>query len=215
MNHELGIYYHAVVTGAIAWLFLLWVAGRFTRSRPALAVKLGLGAAAAGLCLLPFDGLALWRWLLGVWPNPSLPLAGLVVAAIGCRLGGVTLLAAADRRAAWAFGAVVGTALYLHPMIPRAVDLYYWGWDGRVAAVGMAVLAMGGLALGSRLGVLLLAALMAFAAGLLESANAWDTLVDPFYWLIGLGVMAWEAVRWGLKRRTTGIGSEAGLSRKP
>jgi hypothetical protein len=215
MSHDIGVCYHAAVSGAIAWLFLLWVAGRFTRARPTLAVKLGLGAAAAGLCLLPFDGLALWRWLLGVWPNPSLPLAGLVVAALGCRLGGVTLLAPADRRVAWAFGAVVGTALYLHPMFPGAVDLYYWGWDGRVAALGMAVLATGGLIAGSRLGVLLLAALIAFAGGLLESPNAWDTLVDPFYWLIGLGVMAREAVRWALKRRPTGIGSEAALSRKP
>ena len=215
MNHDPGIYYHAVVSGAIAWLFLLRVADRFNRPKPTLAVKLGLGAAAAGLCLLPFDGLALWRWLLGVWPNPSLPLAGLVVAALVRRFGGATLLAPRDRRMAWAFGAVVGTGLYLHPMVPGLPDVYYWGWDGRVAAVGMAGLAISGLIAGSRLGVLLLAALMAFALGLLESANAWDYLVDPFLWLIGLGVMAREAVRWGMKCRSKGIGSDVALSRKP
>jgi len=53
--------------------------------------------------------------------------------------------------------------------------------------------------------VLLLAALIAYACRALESANCWDYVVDPFYWMIGVVVVTRRAAgalvsRWRLRR---------------
>jgi hypothetical protein len=94
------------------------------------------------------------------------------------------------------FGAITGSVLYLHPIFFRSLDLYYWGWDRAGAAWALAALAGIFLAGGNRLGVLLLGALIAYSVDALESANCWDYLIDPLYWLISLGV----TVSWGINR---------------
>jgi hypothetical protein len=140
---------------------------------------------------LPF-----WNWAFSFCPTPGVPLLALIGAALWQQVFGVALLEPADWRAAWIFGAVSGTWLYFHATVFRALDLYYWGWHGTVVPVVLAGLAIGFLAWGNRLGVLLLAALIAFELGALPSRNCWDYVVDPCYWIIGLGWVVVHTVRW-------------------
>jgi hypothetical protein len=57
--------------------------------------------------------------------------------------------------------------------------------------------------------VLLVAALVAFALGALESSNCWDYVVDPIYWLASIvvivrrGAIAWWTGRRAKLSRTT------------
>lgn len=153
-------------------------------------VKLLAGVAVAGLGFVPIGGLPLWSRVFSFYPNPSLPMLGLVCAALGQRFLGLELLARADWRATWIFGAVTGTILYLHSMTFGAIDLYYWGWERDSAAWVLAAVTTGFLARGNRFGLVLLAALMAYAVGALESENCWDYVMDPFYWLFSLGATA-------------------------
>jgi hypothetical protein len=90
--------------------------------------------------------------------------------------------------------AFAGSALYLHPMFLGAVDLYYWGWERTWAVWGLAAMAGVLLLWGNRLGVLFLAALIAYAVNALESQNCWDYIMDPFYWLISVGVVGTRAL---------------------
>lgn len=196
MNLPIVPAFYALVSMATLWLVLLWVVTRLGITRFALTIKVACGFATPLILFLPVGGLPLWSSAFSFFPNPSLPLLGVVGAALGRRLFGVTLLKPADWRATWIFGAIAGSVLYLHPLLFRSLDLYYWGWDRAGAAWGLAALAVAFLARGNRLGVLLLGALIAYSADVLESANCWDYLVDPIYWFIALGVI----VSWGLNR---------------
>ena len=191
---------YPLVLGALSWLLLLWVGTRLGLCGRSRTANLAFGVVAALLLFLPVDGLRVSGWAFGYCPNPSLPLIGVVCAGLWQRLCGLAVLRPADWTATWIFGAVAGSALYLHPMLLGSVDLYFWGWDREVAAWGLAALAVIFLSLGNRLGVLLLAALIGFACDALESANCWDYAVDPFFWIVSLGALGWRAVRW-LKRR--------------
>jgi hypothetical protein len=188
MNFALVPVFYAVVAVATLWLGLLWCA-RLKPTRRTRVMKVLIGIATVCLLFVPLGGLPLWSRAFSVYPNPSLPLLGIVCAALWQRLLGIAVFKSADWRAVWVFGATAGTLLYLNPMIFGAVDLYYWGWD-RVSAIWMlAAVAFVMLAVGSRLGVLLLAALIAYAVNALESQNSWDYIMDPFYWLISVGVL--------------------------
>ena len=94
-------------------------------------------------------------------------------------------------------------------MLFGSLDLYYWGWDREGAGWCLAALAVVFLARGNRFGVLLLAALLAHGVDALESANCWDYVIDPFYWLIGVGVTATRSVAWFLARRNLAVQSRA------
>jgi hypothetical protein len=156
-------------------------------------VKVGLGIATVLILFIPVEGLRLWNWAFSFCPNPSLPMLGLVVAGLWQRLFGIAVFKPADWNAAWIFGAGVGTILYLHPMCFGALDLYYWGWD-RQGAWAIGGLAIVFLASGNRVGVLLLAALIAFALNALESGNCWDYIIDPFFWMISVTVLTIRAI---------------------
>lgn len=190
-----------LVFGVALWLGLLWTWTRFNLGRRGRWVNVSFGVAAMLLLFVPFGGRPLWNWAFSFCPNPSLPMLGLVSAALWQHLFGVTVFKPADWRAAWIFGAVAGSLLYLHPMALGGLDLYYWGWHGEVAIYGLAALTLGFLAWGNRLGVLFLAALVAHRLGALESRNCWDYVVDPFYWMASLAMGATHAVGWLMERR--------------
>jgi len=192
MNLALVPVFYALISVATLWLALLWC----TRSKPGRRprfMRVMFGATTVLLLFVPFGGLPLWSRAFSFYPNPSLPMLGIVCAALWQRLLGISVFKPADWRATWVFGAVAGSVLYLHPMVFGAVDLYYWGWERESATWTLAALAVVVLACGNRLGVLLLAALLAHAVNALESQNCWDYVMDPIYWLIGLGVMAKRA----------------------
>jgi hypothetical protein len=190
--------YYTVVLIVILWLGL-WKLARGDR-RPA-AVKIGLGVLALVICILPVSGLPLWRSVFAVWGNPSVPLLSLVVAALIQRWWGVTLLSPVDRRAIWEAGAVAGTVLYFHSVLFGGLDLYFLGWDRRVFVTAILIATIVLIGRGHRTGVVLLLVLVAMAAGVLESTNGWDYLVDPVFWLIGVGVSLKAAIAWLLRPR--------------
>lgn len=185
---------------ATLWFALLWACARLGKRGCTRGVKVGLGVAAVLVLFLPMGDLRLWSWAFTFCPNPSLPLLGMVGAGLWQRLFGLVIFQRADWRAIWIFGAVAGSALYLHPMIFGSLDLYYWGWHRESAGWGLALLGIVFLAAGNRHGVLLLAALIAFALNALESGNCWDYVIDPFYWMIGMVALFTRAAAWALAR---------------
>jgi hypothetical protein len=203
MNLRLDTIFHALVCVAALWIVLRWVAACLQLGRRSRAVKLGFGAAVIVLPFVSVGGLPFWNWAFSFCPTPGVPLLAMIGAALWQQVSGVALLKPADWRAAWIFGAVSGTWLYFHPALFGALDLYYWGWHGVAAPVVLAGLAMGFLAWGNRLGILLLAALIACELDALPSRNCWDYVVDPFFWMIGLG---WVAVHTVRRRRLAGPG---------
>ncbi|MDO8544306.1 MAG: hypothetical protein Q7S40_28025 [Opitutaceae bacterium] len=193
MNRSLVPVLCALIAFAAVWLGLLWCA-RFKPSRRRRTGKMLVGIAAVLLLFVPAGGLPLWNRAFSFYPNPSLPMLGIVCAALWQRLLGIAVFKPADWRATWIFGALAGTVLYLHPIVLGAVDLYYWGWERDTATWALAGAAAVFLAGGNRLGVLLLAALIGYAVNALESRNGWDYVMDPIYWVISVGVL----VQWSL-----------------
>lgn len=194
----------ALVTGAMMWLALLWLSSRLKMNRRRAGVKALFGMAAVGLLFVPIGELPLWSRVFSFYPNPSLPMLGLVCAALWQRLLGIEVLKPADWTAAWAFGALAGSLLYFHTIFGGGADLYYWGWERDVAAWTLAALAAGFLAWGNRFGVLLIAALMAYGVNALESRNGWDYAMDPFYWILSLAVLG-NDLRARVSRRLSGL----------
>ena len=186
-----------LVCGAAVWLGLLWAGARFRSGRPQRGVKVAYATIAVLMLFVPFNGMPLWNWVFSFCPNPSVPMVGLVCAALWQHLGGVRVLQPVEWRTLWGFGAVAGTMLYLHPLLPSSTDLYYWGWQHAVSVWAMAGLAVVVFTRGNRAGFFFLAALIAYELRALESPNAWDYLVDPFYWLLSLGIAAGHLARAG------------------
>ncbi len=211
MNGVIPTVYYALVCTLAVWLGLLGLrtkvrrvlrrdrghppAGSAAPTVEAMAAKLGLGAIAALIALVPAGGLPLWKWAFSFCPNPSLPLLAAICAALAPRLFRVTLFGPADWRAAWRCGAIVGTVLYLQPFCLPGFDLYYWGSHPHVVAWTLALAALGFLGAGLRFGVVFLLALAAYAGRLLESHNGWEYTMDPFYWMISVGLVALHGAR--------------------
>jgi len=192
----------ALAVFAAVWLMLLGFGGRFMPLPTSVALRLAVAAAAAGVMLVPIKDLQLWNWVFSYYPNPSLPILGLLIAQRSPRFLGVTIFQSADWWATWIFGAVVGSLVYLQPLIfGRGFDFHYWGWHSNYAAAALTLTAIMFLARGNRFGVLLVAALVAFALGALESTNCWDYVVDPIYWLASVVVIVRRGAIAGWARR--------------
>lgn len=193
--------FYGLICVVTLWLVLLWSWTRFNLGRRGKRVKVGFGIATMLLLFMPIGDLPLWGWAFSFCPNPSLPMLGAITAALWQYLFGVTVFKPADWRAIWIFGLATGSVLYLHPIFLGGLDLYYWGWHHPMAIIGLTALALSFLAWGNRFGVLLLAALIAYEVEALESHNCWDYVIDPFYWLVSLGMTVAHVVGWNGNRR--------------
>ena len=192
---------HALTSVACVWLAVFWVCSRSKRlARMSVATKILSGAVTALALLLPFAGTPLWIRIFSFHPNPSVPLLGIAFAGLWFRLFHVSLFKRGDWTVVWIFGCVAGSVLYLHPLFLGAVDLYFWGWDRSISAWSVGLVAIAFLACGSRLGILLLGALLAYRVAALESLNCWDYVMDPIYWLISCGVLMVRAAQGTLRR---------------
>jgi hypothetical protein len=201
---------YALACGVTLWLLLLWAAARLKSNRSGGRLKILFGLATVAALFAPIGGLPLWSWMFGFCPNPSLPMLGVVCAALWQHLGGVAPLKPADWRMTWIFGASAGTVLYLHAIIFPAVDLYYWGWDRATAVWSLAGLAIVLLGCGNRLGLLFLGALIAFQLDALESRNCWDYVVDPVFWIVSVVACSRAIiVRWWARRPLRSAASAA------
>lgn len=207
MNVTLVSVFYAAVAVLTLWLALLSCARLKPNGRTRI-LKVLIGAATVALLFVPISGLPLWSRAFSFYPNPSLPMLGIICAALWQRLLGLRAFKSTDWTAVWWYGAAGGTVLYFHPFVFGGVDLYFWGWDRDVAVWSLAAITVVLLVSGSRLGILLLAALLAYAVNALESQNCWDYIMDPFYWLISIAVVAIRALmrafRLLLERSQTG-----------
>lgn len=212
MNTSLANILYLLMAWCALWLGLLGAA-RLLAGKPAPWAKILLGAGAALLLFIPTGDQPLWNRMFSFYPNPSLPSMGILALALWQQLTGRASFKAADWRATWVFGALAGSALYLHQLVFDRLDLYYWGWsrDGALVVVASAAIVL--VALGNRLGLLLLAALIAYAVNAIESHNAWDYIMDPIYWVFSMIVITRQlALRLRDRRRTT---RRSHISRNP
>jgi hypothetical protein len=193
---------HPLALAGALWVLLLWIAGKVL-GRPAPRLwQAGLGALAVALLFVPVGPVSLGRWVESFYPNPSLPGIAFVLALLWRSLLHRDLLRPADLRALLAFTAVAGSLLYLNPLWGRAADFYYFGWRSGPAIWTITAVALFLLAVGNRAGLVLTAALGAFALSALESNNAWDYVVDPAVWLVSLGALGLRGMA-AVQRRWT------------
>ncbi len=186
-NALVGFYVAAVIL--FLWAGLAAVARRVAPTAFPCRRRLLLGVVAAGLAFLPLGGVPLWVRAFSFHPNPCLPLLGLGVVGWGRVVFERSWFGREDWLAVWSFGAVAGTVLYVHPLVATDVDVYFWGWERGVAASVLGAMAVLTIAGGLRAGLLLVAALVSLGLDVLESRNAWDYVIDPFYWLLSLGML--------------------------
>ena len=150
----------------LAWLLSLFL----PRQKLWLAVVLGLGA------LAPIAGLAPAEALRGLWGDPSFTTLQLLVLGLAGRPP------AAFARGWRAPAAIAAFSLLFYPLALGAGDFDPWRLGFQPAPL-LAVMALPTLWLwwrGRPLWFwLLLIDFLAFAAGLLESSNFWDYLIDP------------------------------------
>ncbi|MES2190330.1 MAG: hypothetical protein V4454_09415 [Pseudomonadota bacterium] len=120
-------------------------------------------------------------YIRGLSSDLSLTLVMLAGMGLWQRMRGVALLAAPERTAV--FGVVVLAAVLLYPTALGwgDFDAYRLGWGSPAILAGLFVLCVAGWILNFRLLPLLIAvALLAWVAGLMESTNLWDYLMDPW-----------------------------------
>jgi hypothetical protein len=156
----------------------------------------GLGIFSLAIVAAPVGGLPLARWLAGVVDHWSVPSAALIASAGIQRLFGIDLLQRKDRQAAWLFGALAGLLLYPLALGLGPFDPYSLGWHFGPLFVSVAVLASVLILRKNRFGVVLVLAIAAWHLRAVESANYWDCLIDPFYFLFSAGALgswAWRA----------------------
>lgn len=179
----------------VAWLVLQLAPRRgHGNSPPPLAPMATLASLAAALLVqVPFmDGVSAAMALRGLIGDPSITTVQLLVLSLAGRTP------AALSRGWVAPAALVLLGLLLYPAALGALD-----WDiyraGYQPALLLALLALPALAAWSRgqsLALWLLGIdLLAFAAGLPESTNLWDSLIDPLLFLAALVLLIRYAVR--------------------
>jgi hypothetical protein len=141
---------------------------------------------AGAVSLIPIDGLPLGRWLHGIDANFSIPFVAVLLDLVLAPLMRRPLLDARARRTAVWFGLVGGLLLYPLALGVGPFDPYVLGWRSPGVAAAAAVLGASLLMGNNAFGFVLLAAGVAWQAGLLESTNAWDYLLDPVYCLLSV-----------------------------
>ena len=152
----------------------------------------GLGLAAAGVLLVPVGGMPLAGWVRGFNANFSLPFAALLAAAAYEAEFRRRVLSEREWTTAWVFGAVAGLGLYPLALGWGRFDPYEWGWRFSPLFMAGGVLTAFLLWKRNRFGLALLLAIAAYHLHLLESANYWDYLLDPVYWLVSLAALGWR-----------------------
>ena len=143
----------------------------------------------AVVVLLPFQGIALGRWVAGLNFTPSIPLLALLAGRVWKNVFQTEVFRPTDTRTAWLFGALIGTALYPLSLGLGDFDPYEWGWSFSVLFPLIALVTIFLIWKQNRFGLLLFLASAAYDARCLESPNLWDYLVDPVYWLLSVALL--------------------------
>jgi hypothetical protein len=147
----------------------------------------------AGLCFvvmwIPVGApqLPVAAYVRGVTSDFSVSLVVLAALGLSARLSGLKLFDKREHKAV--FYAVAAAALFLYPLALGwgDWDAYRLGWGSAATWAGLLLLCIVCWRAGLRLLPLLVGlALASWTAGLMESANLWDYLFDP--WLAGAAI---------------------------
>ncbi len=192
----------------IAWRSVLGIAGQgmllaaASLSVPAagrILSRKGLGALAvlvfAVVVAVPLGGATLAEYLRGIWGDISVTTWVLLAAATTERLSDRPLLTSSAKAEILAL--VVVFAAFLYPMALglSAFDPYAAGFRPLIMALLLFAYTAWAWHRGSDAAWILLAAVLAFDARLMESSNLWDYLVDPLVAAYALGAGLWRAFR--------------------
>lgn len=174
---------------------LLQLAVRPLRGKTGPRARQAIAAfAAAVVCLVPVGGVPLARVIVGVNANFSVLLTALLLARVWKEAGGRRLLDERALSAARWFALAAGVALYPMALGLGPYDPYALGWEFSPLFAAVLAVTVALLVKRNRFGAVLVACILAYDLGLLESPNLWDYLVDPFaaVWALapGRGVAA-------------------------
>ena len=140
-----------------------------------------IGLLAAGILLMPVQGLSVARWSASFLSSFSIPLIGLLAISVVEEVFSKKIFSSRDWKAAWLFGAGASLLLYPSALGLGRSDTYSWGWRCSVIFIGVALIAIFLLWKKNRFGILLLLALAAFDFHIQETTNFWDYVIDPIY----------------------------------
>jgi len=179
---------HHIQSSATPWAALsLLLLGR----NPHLSRKRIAGSLLLAFFLLcvPVAGWSFLDWIRMLEPNPSITLTALLGIALWERTRAEKIFTQSDWSAAWGFGALAALALYPMGLGLTGIDPYVWGW-GPMVPLATAALATVLLMRGNRFGIVLILPMAGTLLHLQESRNTWDALIDPFYAICSLAVVA-------------------------
>ncbi len=138
-----------------------------------------LASASALMVNLPIGGLPAGRWLVSLYPNPSIPLTALLLSSVLKNSFQLNLLDMRAIQTCRFFSLLAGVVLYPMALGIGAFDPYGAGWHFSWLFVILLCVTLLLLFFKNRFSVVLLATILAYDLHLLESGNLWDYLVDP------------------------------------
>lgn len=195
---------------ALTGLALVLCAWVLRLSRPLFLARAWLGWLLAGLFVLLWipvgtAAIPVVAYVRGISSDLSITLVVVACIALWRGLSGDLPGNPGRREMRAVFAAVAVAAVFLYPMSLGwgNWDAYRPGWGSYGMLSGLLVTGLLALSLGLRLLPLLLAlAVLAWTAGLMESRNLWDYLLDPWlafaslYQVLKMGVLALRGSAW-------------------
>lgn len=187
------------IMGLLGASLLIAAAGRLLLQRANLPLPWRAGAVALMLAVgwIPLRGLPAVEYLRGVIGDLSLPSLLLLTAGLVSYVAGRPMMATRELGAC--FTVIIAAALFLYPMALGlgSFDPYALGQGSYALAAALLLLAVAAWVARQYYAILIvLAAVGAYLAGLLDSTNLWDYLMDPLvssyaaYWWLRRAVKA-------------------------
>jgi hypothetical protein len=125
--------------------------------------------------------------------QPSVLLLGLLAAGLWKVATRRDALRRQEARSVWILGLASGCVLYPSALGLGHFDVYVWGWGAGPLLAAVTLVAIGAAASGNRAAWPLVAAVLLWNAGIFESTNLWDYLVDPVLFVAALFAI-WKRV---------------------
>ncbi|OQY41670.1 MAG: hypothetical protein B6240_14920 [Desulfobacteraceae bacterium 4572_87] len=145
-----------------------------------------LASASSAMVILPIGGLPVGRWLVSLYPNPSIPLTALLLSWVLKNAFQFNLLDMRAIQTCRVFSLLAGVILYPMALGAGSFDPYCAGWHFSWLFVILLCVTLSLLFFRNRFSVLLLATILAYDLHLLESSNLWDYLVDPILVIVAI-----------------------------
>jgi len=172
------------LTTWLLWLCLKWL--RLVRPDASLKVRVAACIIIISLIIYPFPYGPLW-WLRGLTGDLSITTLMLLFAAVYHQLYAKDLIIAQERKLILWLAALLGLIFYPLVLGVGQVDPYAWGYANHympAVLLGLSLLMF--LRQFYMFSSILLAAVLAWNIGLLQSVNLWDYLLDPFVFFYAL-----------------------------